>query len=112
MKNIFMLTALTLFANSCSDVVSSHYVDYQGAVEARLFERGWLPSILPESTTDIETHNDVARNASHGQFRIPDNEIERFLSQLHRKSDDGYVYKNTWTFVMQQDGLVRYRLGY
>ena len=51
-----------------SDVVTSHYSTLSVARTAQLFERGWLPDILPPSTFNIRTSNDLDINISDGEF--------------------------------------------
>jgi len=52
------------------DVVSSHYATLAQARADQLFDRGWLPDLLPPSAYDIHTSNDVAQNTSVGEFHF------------------------------------------
>jgi hypothetical protein len=70
----FVLTALVLAACD-SDVVSSHYATLAQARANQLFDKGWLPDVLPPSTYDIRTSNDVERNTSVGEFRFAPTEL-------------------------------------
>ena len=56
-----LFSALALISG-CSDAVSDEYSTYAQAKEERLFDRGWLPDILPKSTVKIEVNNDLDVN--------------------------------------------------
>ncbi|OGU19426.1 MAG: hypothetical protein A2X85_11350 [Geobacteraceae bacterium GWF2_54_21] len=51
-----------------SDVVTSHYSTLNVARTEQIFERGWLPDILPPSTFNIRTSNNLDLNISDGEF--------------------------------------------
>ena len=50
------------------DVVTSRYTTLAAARADNLFGRGWLPDILPPSTTNIRTSNNLDINTSDGEF--------------------------------------------
>ncbi len=77
MKVISLLSALVLLAG-CSDAVTNQYATYAEAQQDNLFERGWLPDILPESTIDIEVVNNLDNNTSHGGFLIEESGLQAF----------------------------------
>ena len=62
---ILWVAALALLP---SDVVTSRYATLTEARADHLFERGWLPDILPSSATDIRTSNNLDLNVSEGEF--------------------------------------------
>lgn len=114
MRNLFLLSAL-LVLGACSDVVKSKYATYEQAKSDGLFERGWIPDLLPESTTQIEVNNDLDLNVSKGKFVVADSEIEGFLGQL-QSTDVAGQYRfiddtNEWTFTLGDNGLVTYELS-
>ncbi|EHU5194896.1 hypothetical protein KY955_000294 [Vibrio vulnificus] len=112
MKARFLLLLLVLAG--CSDIVQSHYDNYQQAQADQLFERGWLPDVLPVSTTQIEVANDLDNNTSQGSFVIAEKEMAQFLSQLqpletanqYRLESDNSV----WIFTLGEQGHVNYLL--
>ncbi len=79
---LFTIIATTSFLASCGDVVENSYADITEARTADLFQRGWLPDILPVSTTKIVTKNDLDSNRSHGDFVIHPDDYQKFQSQL------------------------------
>lgn len=90
--------------------------DYKNIIDARadkLFERGWLPDILPNSTTKIETINDLDLNTSSGSFIIPESDIEQFTKQLKFIKSNVYYYESYgsghgWEFTITDDRKVSY----
>jgi len=78
-----LLGALVAAAGCYSGtVVSDHYETLEAARANRLFIRGWLPDILPESTTDIETNNQPEHNTSTGSFSFAPEDAQKFYAQL------------------------------
>lgn len=66
-----LLTGLGIAACDASfDIVTDDYATLRDARSDRLFERGWLPDILPESTTRIRTVNNLDINTSTGEFSL------------------------------------------
>lgn len=66
-----LLFVLCLLAVGCeSDVVRSHYTTLADARADHLFERGWLPDLLPPTASDIHTVNNLDHNTSTGSFRF------------------------------------------
>jgi hypothetical protein len=66
---IIALAVFAVGAAAC-DVVASKYANLDEARKDRLFERGWLPEILPTSTTNIVASNNLDLNTSEGAFRF------------------------------------------
>lgn len=126
----FLVIASLLFC-SCGDTVLSRYETRADAEADRLFQRGWLPCIIPQSSRDITTKNDLDINASEGEFRFLPDHAKDFTDQLQRmdasevsNSDSacfierGYMphtYRDKdswWTFfVNSEKGHCVYRMG-
>ncbi|ELP5727380.1 hypothetical protein QTV44_004306 [Vibrio vulnificus] len=113
MKARFLLLLLVL--TGCSDIVQSHYDNYQQAQADQLFERGWLPDVLPVSTTQIEVANDLDNNTSQGSFLIAEKEMGQFLSQLQPlETANQYRFESdnsVWIFKLNEAGKVSYQLS-
>ncbi|ENT6844698.1 hypothetical protein ACFD7L_004539 [Vibrio vulnificus] len=113
MKARFLLLLLVLAG--CSDIVQSHYENYQQAQADQLFERGWLPDVLPVSTTQIEVANDLDNNTSQGSFLIAEKEMGQFLSQLQPlETANQYRFESdnsVWIFTLNEAGKVSYQLS-
>lgn len=112
MKVRFLLLLLVL--TGCSDIVQIHYENYQQAQADQLFERGWLPDVLPVSTTQIEVANDLDNNTSQGSFVIAEKEMAQFLSQLQPlETANQYRFESdnsVWIFTLGEQGHVSYLL--
>lgn len=113
MKNILLVAAIAV-VTGCSDAITTEYSTYAEAKDDKLFERGWLPDILPKSTTNIEVKNDLDRNTSVGSFFIEQREIRKFLDkveQTERPNEYRLIEDNNqWFFTVDHDGFVRFRL--
>ncbi len=98
-----------------SPTTSDTYNTYQQAKANKLFDRGWLPDILPTTTTDITTHNNLDLNTSYGSFIIPINELDNFVKKL-TVINGGYCYQTSdsrWQFDINfTNGKVEYQLAY
>ncbi|MFT4177755.1 MAG: hypothetical protein QM627_14045 [Luteolibacter sp.] len=113
----FILLLGMLLMSSC-DQVEHRYRDRREVELDRVFEKGWLPSILPSSSVGIVTKNDLDVNVSEGSFRFQKQDLPEFLKLLERSSSqdkngfDAYVFER-WTFWIREDKLeifCRYRM--
>jgi hypothetical protein len=64
------------------DSVTNHYSTLEEARADRLFERGWLPEMLPPSSYDISTENDLDVSRSKGVFSFTPEEFDPFRERL------------------------------
>ena len=79
----FVLLPLTLtLLAACSDVVTTTYASKAAATEEGLVARGWLPSVIPDSSTKIRTSNDLDLNISEGSFEFRAEDWSHFSAQL------------------------------
>ncbi|MEZ9762225.1 hypothetical protein AB4278_04865 [Vibrio splendidus] len=109
-----LFSALVLMPG-CSDVVSDEYSTYAEAKENRLFDRGWLPDILPRSTVTIKVSNDLDTNTSEGSFIITEPALSEFIAKLKpMESTNQFQFvddENVWVFKVGDDSLVSYTLS-
>jgi hypothetical protein len=80
MREVVVLIVAALL--TACDVVTDHYATLTDARADSLFERGWLPDILPPSSHDIRTSNDVATNFSSGEFHFSPQEFPQLAASL------------------------------
>ena len=101
--------------SGCSDVVRDEYSTYAQAKQERLFDRGWLPDILPKSTVKIEVNNDLDVNTSEGSFVISEPALSEFIGKLKlTESTNQFQFvdgENVWVFKVGDDNLVSYTLS-
>ncbi|MCF7484892.1 hypothetical protein [Vibrio sp. A2-1] len=109
-----LFSALALMSG-CSDVVSDEYSTYAQAKEERLFDRGWLPDILPKSTLNIEVNNDLDANTSEGSFIINEPALSEFIAKLESSESTNEFHfvdgENVWVFIVGEDSVVNYTLN-
>ena len=99
----------------CSDMVTNHYSTLAEAREDRIFERGWLPELLPTSTYNIRTTNNLDLSTSNGEFFMSPADVPIFISSLNATpSDTPVIYASkgyVWKFQCnQQSGHCVYQL--
>ncbi len=128
---IGFLVIVVLFVCGCGDTVKSGYETRADAEAEKLFQRGWLPSIIPQSSYDITTENDLDINVSEGEFSFAPNNAKGFIGHLRRMNASEvsgtdsvrfiegdywpYAYWNddSWWifFVNSKKGHCEYRMG-
>lgn len=77
-----LLLAASITACVPSDTVTSRYGNLAEARADRLFERGWLPDILPPSAHAIRTTNDLDHNTSQGEFSFSPSHSDRLYERF------------------------------
>jgi hypothetical protein len=76
------LTALISLALSGCLEKSDEYDTIEEARKNHLFEKGWLPDLLPASTYDLKVVTAVEIPAGHGKFRFDPKEYHDFAAKL------------------------------
>lgn len=66
----------------CDESQTSRYSSTSEARSRQLFEKGWLPDILPESASGIVVTTYVDIGWCKGEFRIPSAEIDGFIASM------------------------------
>jgi hypothetical protein len=79
----FGFAALAFSLAACDgDTQHARYPSISEAKRDHAIERGWLPSVLPESATDIVEFHDLDVNIGSGTFTFSSTDAEQFRSQL------------------------------
>jgi len=81
-RTLILTFLLCLFLVGCSDIVTRDYKTYNDAVSDELFGRGWLPELIPPSSFNIKTANDLDVNTSKGEFSFPPGDTQAFIAKL------------------------------
>ena len=117
MSRIVAVFLTTLALGACSEKVSESHQSYAAAAASGLFERGWLPAYIPQSSFEISTKNDLDANTAEGSFRFKPGDAESFLGHLERvesrEPSRGYVLytQSYWRFwVNAEVGHARFEL--
>ena len=87
-----------------ADLVTSRYSTLNDARADRLFERGWLPDILPASAREIRTTNDLDINTSEGEFGFAPDDYQTFASRLSPYSPGAARSKDRDRYVRKMEG--------
>jgi hypothetical protein len=126
------LIVATLVVCGCGDTVTSRYETRADAEADKLIQRGWLPCIIPQSSYDIATKNDLDINASEGEFSFAPDHAREFTTHLRRMDasevsgtdsvrfmERGYWphffrdEDSSWTFFINAEkGHCEYRMGH
>lgn len=87
----------------CDESVRSEYATRADAEAANVFERGWLPRVIPQSCRLITMKNDLDLNLSEGVFKFDASDHDTFIGQLERAQSldvggfSAYSFED-WTF--------------
>lgn len=106
------LVIAALFVCGCSDTVTSRYETRADAEADKLFQRGWLPSIIPQSSYGITTKNDLDINVSQGAFSFAPEHAKEFTTHLWRmdasevsKADSARLMeRGYWPYSYRDEG--------
>jgi uncharacterized membrane-anchored protein len=115
MSHIALTVFVALLMCGCSDTVTSRYETRAEAEAERLFDRGWLPSIIPRSSNKITTRNDLDLNISEGEFYFDPSDTTEFIRHLSAiDGSSSYTYEegnSTWIFdIDSKAGHSRYSM--
>jgi hypothetical protein len=115
MKKYFMLLLLILYG--CDYTIKEYHLTYQDAIKSDLFNRGWLPDILPKSAAHIRISNDLELSLSAGSFLLEEKDIQTFFSKLtkSKKNINSFIYISNdcvWSFLIDDKNkcLIRYAM--
>jgi hypothetical protein len=107
MKSLGALLSIVLLAG-CSDAIDERFATVQEARDAHVFEREWLPRIVPPSVRDIQIRGDPELEILVGEFHVPDQEFEGLVSRLQPYSSEPIgtdVHLASFLHAKQNEGL-------
>ena len=84
------------------DTVSHRYPTLDDARKDRLFERGWLPDILPPSAKNLHTENNLDINTSEGEFYFALGDYQLFQGRLQPYASLKSSYSDLEGFVRRK----------
>lgn len=92
MQKAFCVIVITFTLHCCStvtlgvifegDLITKRYASLAEARADHLFEKGWLPDILPPSSVDIRTSNNLDLDVSTGEFSFEPAQYASFAARL------------------------------
>lgn len=86
LRELCSILALAMVVTSCGSYErpTAHYSTWQEVVKNGAATRGWIPSFLPNSSTNISERHDLDTNAGAFCFFAPTSDLELLVSQLER----------------------------
>ena len=102
--------AIVCLALAACDVVTDRYATVAAAREERLFERGWLPDILPASAVRIRVSNNLDINTSEGEFSFTRGDLSPFEARLLAGVPSRAPF-NDWSAFVRDKLSEGYRAG-
>jgi len=79
--------AILVLTAGCRDTLVTRYATVQDAKKDRLFERGWVPDVLPEAAGSLTEAHNIDTNARCAMAVFPANMFDQVLSSL---SEQGF----------------------
>ena len=70
MRSTTLALVVPFLLGACGDVVSNNYATKAEASADSLFDKGWLPDLVPDSATNIHVENNLDLSISWGSFRF------------------------------------------
>ena len=86
MKRRLVFLLFPIVGAAC-DSATSHYQTLAEARADGVFERGWLPDVLPPSAYDISVRNNLDINTSEGRFSFALEDFPQFEERLKSLSE-------------------------
>jgi hypothetical protein len=99
MRRAPLVAAAAILALSSCEKITKRYATLDDARRDRLFERGWLPDILPPSTHDIRVITDLDVNRSEGEFSFDPAHFAGFVAQMQPLADSFQYSSGQWTWT-------------
>jgi hypothetical protein len=100
-----------IFSMFFVDVQINKYTDIATVKEQKAMQKGWVPSILPESAYEITETHDINKNTLFGSFKYKEPDEKAFLTHLFPINDEKKtMYWEDFLFrVDKEKNLVKYR---
>jgi hypothetical protein len=131
LMNSRFLVLAAMLVSGCGDTVERRYDTRVEAEADQLFQRGWLPELIPQSSYDIRIENDLDINVSEGEFSFFPGQAKNFTNLLVQMdaselsgtdaarfialgySAHAYRDESSWWmfFVNSEKGHCEYRMG-
>lgn len=71
---------------ACSETKDAFYSNIDAARKAGAVQKGWIPSVIPESATEIYERHNLDTNRVWMRFRFDRNDIKGLIQQLEEIS--------------------------
>ena len=81
-KRSFVFLLLFLFMFSCSETHDSFYVNIDAARQDGAIEKGWIPDIIPESSSEIYEKHNLDTNRVWIRFKFDKKDIRGLVDKV------------------------------
>ena len=94
-----------------TDVKITKYTNMQEVKEDQAIQRGWIPTIIPDSAYDISETHDIDKNTLFGSFEYQEQDEAEFMDHLTAQEDMNNTFKwgNFLFKVDTESNHVQYR---
>ena len=108
---LFFVAIYFILTHYFGDVQINKYDSKAAAQQEQAIEKGWIPSILPESAYEIAETHDVDRNELFGSFYYKEKDEKAFMENLTLMSDTNNTMEwgNFLFKIDQEKNRVKYR---
>lgn len=87
---------IVLSSNSCGERRTVYYSTWHEAVKDEATTRGWIPSFLPSSSTNIAERHDLDSNAGAFCFSAPASDLKLLASQMQLVPRSDFDFIGPW----------------
>lgn len=86
----FLSAFLLMLLAGCNETTTSRYSNYQEAKKSGVFNREWIPDVLPMDTGEIAETHDLDTNNRCAEALIPVDSIPQIEVNLKEKGFDEF----------------------
>jgi hypothetical protein len=81
-RSVIVVIIVSNILFGCNERPTAYYPTWQEAMKEGAVTRGWIPSFLPKSSTNISETHDLDTNAGAFCFSAPSADLDLLVSQL------------------------------
>lgn len=85
-RNAYAMIFLGCVFFSCGESVDTYHATKREAELDGSVERGWIPEMIPESSTHISEYHNLDTNEGFGHFRFNPDEYDSFSRKIQQAS--------------------------
>ena len=83
---VLVLVGFLVLIFGSTDVVKRQYATKAAASQDGLFERGWLPAFIPETSVNISVTTNLDIGTAEGSFAFDKSEADQFMKELRKRN--------------------------
>jgi hypothetical protein len=113
---VIQVVFVVAFAGCNGETVTNSFSNYSEMQSSGIFEKGWLPSYLPKSATNIKESHDLDSNIVNATFVFNPSDIESVKENCKLLEETAKVYvfsceigENTAIISLFKNGKAEYK---